>query len=222
MKGLMRKEWYLILTNSGFLLIAVELLAVSALFHKDYAVLVYLPFLIGSLPAALMAVDENCRWEQYSFCMPYSRKQIVSAKYLVVLLMGILSAVCTVLFGSVIKQQTSTTILLAAGMFAVAALPSAFMLPVNFWFGSAKSRVFMLLFICCGGTLATTALKKLDFAALVSKVQFNGALSFLNQVIQQPDAVPVQTCLVLLFMIGLFMLISWIISVIGYNHRTVG
>lgn len=160
MKGLLIKEWYTV--RRSFL----TALAVSALFigislkmELGFGIC-YLAPLFGMLPLTAMAQDEVSRWQQYACMLLQSRKQIVTAKYLVTL---ILVAFALLLSAVPLHRITANDIdahagdidawlTLAAG-FGLAV--PAVMLPLCFRFGTGSMRVLWILLVSVSLTFAT-------------------------------------------------------------------
>lgn len=83
MKGLLLKDWYMMKKYCmAYLLITVVFLAVSCV--SDNIFFTFYPCLLcGMIPINLLSYDERSGWIQYSGALPYTKKQIVSSKYLV-------------------------------------------------------------------------------------------------------------------------------------------
>lgn len=178
MKGLLLKEWYSIIGMSNFKVLLIFALSALILGMTDTMsfMLIFLPFLAGMLPRTVLMYDENSKWSQFSLAMPYSRRAIVSAKYLATL---ILCTACAVFSAAVytvsalVKGILSTEYLmmiLLAGIAGGILIP-AFALPIDLKYGTAKGKVFSLiyagLFACGSGALMD--LQKLDMTALTVK-----------------------------------------------------
>lgn len=89
MKGLLLKEWYTIrLSFLIALVISVLFIGISLKMELGFGIC-YLAPLFGILPLTAMAQDESSRWQQYACTMPQSRRMIVTAKYLVTLILVI-------------------------------------------------------------------------------------------------------------------------------------
>lgn len=83
MKGLLLKEYYMIAKYCrAFLLIVVVFLAVSFFSSDNMFFIMYPAILASMIPVTLISYDEREKWNVYSGTLPYSRAQLVSAKYL--------------------------------------------------------------------------------------------------------------------------------------------
>ena len=83
MKGLLLKDWYMVWKYCKYyFLLGIVFFAFSIV--EDNMFFVFYPCLLcGIIPANLLGYDERSRWMQYSGTLPYTRAQIVSAKYLI-------------------------------------------------------------------------------------------------------------------------------------------
>ena len=163
MKGLLLKDWYMMKKYCrSYLLIAVVFLAVS-LFSNDNLFFVFYPCLLcGMIPVNLLGYDERSRWMQYSGTMPYTRKQIVSAKYLiglfaqaaVLLVTAIAQGLKMAMTGAFVLGEFVVLILL---LLTMAAVTSSISLPFIFKLGVEKGRMayyIMVGFACAASILA--------------------------------------------------------------------
>ncbi len=88
MKGLLVKDLYMSKTYCRvYLLIAAAFLALYAFSsvngHENLFFLLYPTVLAGMVPINLIAYESQCKWEQFAGTLPYTRAQLVSAKYLI-------------------------------------------------------------------------------------------------------------------------------------------
>ena len=87
MKGLLLKDWYMMKKYCrSYVLIAVVFIALSLVSSGNMFFVFYPCLLCGIIPVNLLGYDERSRWMQYSGTLPYTKRQIVSAKYLIGLL----------------------------------------------------------------------------------------------------------------------------------------
>ncbi len=147
MKGLLLKDFYqLIKYCKMFFLVDTVFLAVS-FFSEENALFISFPVMFsGILPLTLLSYDERGGWSDYCGILPYSEKQIVSAKYL----FGLLSQAVTVVVvigvvfvrGIVYPNYNFLSNLSAIGiMFVASLLFPALCLPFCYKFGSEKGRI---------------------------------------------------------------------------------
>lgn len=153
MKGLLLKDWYLL--KSYFKLYGLMLLifTVLSLFSdNNIFFLIYPCLMVGIIPISLISYDERSKWTIYSSTMPYSKKDIVSEKYLI----GIILNLIIILFSSLtqsIKMISNSTFSLS-NLFSIISillfisLPSSSLaLPFIFKLGSEKGRLIIAVSI---------------------------------------------------------------------------
>ncbi len=166
MKGLLLKDFYQAAKYCrSYLLICLVFLGISlfAPDSNDFFV-VYPCLLAGMVPVNLIAYDTSSRWEIMSLTMPWSRAQLVSAKYL----MGLLCEVCAI-FLTVLCQGLKMGAAFSIGamgelfatLLSIALLLPALMLPLIFKLGVEKGRVFYL-----GGIGVIMALVGIGYARI--------------------------------------------------------
>ena len=93
MKGLFLKDWYMMKKYCrAYIVIAAVFIAVSVVSDDNMFFVFYPCMLCGMIPVNLLGYDERSHWVQYSGSLPYTKTQIVSAKYLI----GLFAQVTTV------------------------------------------------------------------------------------------------------------------------------
>ena len=166
MKGLLLKDFYMTAKYCRtYLLIGIVFIAVSfAGAESQNMFFVFYPCLLcGMIPVNLLAYDERSRWLEYSGTLPYTKAQLVSAKYLVgvivqgvmLLAVGIAQAVRMNLAGSFRLGEYG---MIMAAIFAMATITSSISLPFMFRWGVEKGRIAyycMIGFVCAAGYLAS-------------------------------------------------------------------
>lgn len=208
MKGLLLKDWYMMKKYCrAYLLIGAVFIAVS-LFSNDNLFFVFYPCLLcGMIPVNLLGYDERSRWMQYSGTLPYTKAQIVSAKYLigllaqvaVLLVTGLAQGIKMTVGGNFVFGEFAVLMLL---LLTMATLTSSISLPFIFKLGVEKGRTayyVMIGFVCGASVLASSLLR----GQLVSEIQPNAFLAVLATV-----------------GIGVYVL-SWYLSVIFFKKREI-
>lgn len=166
MKGLLLKDFYMTVKYCRtYLLIGIVFIAVSfAGAESQNMFFVFYPCLLcGMIPVNLLAYDERSRWLEYSGTLPYTKAQLVSAKYLVgvivqgvmLLAVGIAQAVRMNLAGSFRLGEYG---MIMALIFAMATITSSISLPFMFRWGVEKGRIAyycMIGFVCAAGYLGS-------------------------------------------------------------------
>lgn len=206
MKGLLLKDWYMMRKYCRmYLVIAGSFIAVS-LVNADNLFFVFYPCLLcGMIPVNLLGYDERSRWLQYSATLPYSKAQIVSAKYLIGLFVQIAVLVVTGVAQGVKMAISGTFVLddflvLLLLLLIVATIASSISLPFIFKLGVEKGRIAyyaMVAFVCAASAVAS------------------GLFSEQMQVEMQPNL-----ALILLALAGMCVYaLSWYLSIVFYKKR---
>lgn len=208
MKGLLRKDCYLMMKYyRAFLLVVLVFTFVGIKNNKVFFAL-YPIILSGIIPVNLLSYDEKAHWTSYACTFPYTRKDVVSSKYILTLCVLGVSALL-ILFAQVCNMIINHNFHLF-GLFSTFAviiscglLPPAFMFPFTFKLGSEKGR----------------------FAYYVGFVLFFVVLSVFQEVTDNLSlritqmAVPYAPIVIIfLLVLGLFVL-SWFLSVKFYQKR---
>lgn len=208
MAGLLLKDWYMMKKYCrAYLLIAVVFVAVS-FFSDDNMFFVFYPCLLcGMIPVTLLGYDERSRWLQYSGTLPYTKTQIVSAKYLIGLLTqlamlvvtGAAKAVQMHVAGQFVFEDFAVLMLL---MLTVSTLSPSICLPFVFKLGVEKGRTayyIMIGFVCGSSVLASSMMR----SPLMTEIQPTLILA-----------------LIALAGIGLYLL-SWYLSTVFFKKREI-
>ena len=167
MKGLIRKDLYVLFSACRLQLLIVTLFAGAAvLLEGQISYLCALTAVMAAmLPMTLMAYDEQSRFDRFAFALPVSRAEIVLGKYAVTLLSVLWIAVFYVLggllsaaFGLLDLAQWNLGEL--AGMLTLPLIAPALYLPLAFRFGVEKGRLamFLIIFLVCGTTGAVASI----------------------------------------------------------------
>ncbi len=153
MKGLIIKDIYMALKYCKFLFLIDVVFIVMSFLSADNIMFMMFPILFsGVIPITLLSCDERCGWTVYSGTLPYSGAQIVSAKYITGLLIGIVSS--AVIMGlmtlrmSVMGSEDIAGALIGVGaVFVASLLIPAVCLPFCFKFGTEKGRIVYFVVI---------------------------------------------------------------------------
>ncbi|MGM9624923.1 MAG: ABC-2 transporter permease, partial [Eubacteriales bacterium] len=190
-----------------YLFIAALFLALSlAGTDSDNLFFVFYPcMLCGMIPVNLLAYDERSRWIPYCGTLPYTKAQIVSAKYLIGLSAQTAMLVTTGIAHGIKMHGNGNFvwndfIMLMLMLLIVSVLSSSISLPFIFRLGVEKGRnayYAMIGFVCAAGILASGL--------------YQGKL----QTRMQPNAV-----LIILAAVGIGVyILSWYLSVVFYKKR---
>lgn len=161
MKGLLLKDYYMIKKYCRIYIFLLIIFIAISIFADANPFFIYYPTLIaGLIPVTLISYDEKEKWDVYCNTLPYNKKQIVSAKYLIgfifVLSVTILSAISQSIkminLGTFIIQDI---ILLSATILAVGLIGPSLLLPFIFKLGAEKGRIAYYIIIIIIGFLFT-------------------------------------------------------------------
>ena len=161
MKGLILKDMIMLWKYAKAILIIVAVFTLMPLTGNDNIFFVAYPGIItGMLPMTLLTYDEMERFCSWCDSLPVTRKQYVSAKYLVGLIIGG-GTVLVAVVSQILRVVTTNghwgdlwpLILFLCGM---SILAPAVMLPFAFRFGTQKGR--LVYYIVIGGSFAITSI----------------------------------------------------------------
>lgn len=161
MKALIRKDLYVIFTQ--FKLMFLVMVLFSAV---PVGLFVPFTFIYATMlsSVSLMSVDEQSKWESLALMLPYSRRQLVMAKYVMGWL-GIAAALAvSVLFqglwAAVGVSDLQEGFFAAMCLFtAVALVVQAVIVPANFRFGTVKGRLVTVLIVAGLGGMAGSVMR---------------------------------------------------------------
>lgn len=208
MKGLLRKDCYLMMKYCRVFLLLVFIFTIVGIKNNKVFFALYPIVLSSIIPVNLFSYDEKAHWNSYACTFPYTRKAIVSSKYIITLcvlgassLLIIFAQVCNMLINhnfQLFGLFTTFVVILSCGL-----LPPAFMFPFTFKLGSEKGRFayytgFILFFV---------------ILALFQEVTDNLSLRITQMAVPYAPIV-----IVFLIVFGLYGL-SWFLSVKFYQKR---
>ena len=173
MKGLLLKDWYMMKKYCKSYIIIAAVFTALSLASKGNMFFVFYPCLLcGMIPVNLLGYDERSRWMQYSGTMPYTKTQLVSAKYLIGLLsqtamlivMGIAQGIKTTVSGDFVWNDFIVLMLM---MLIMATLTSSISLPFIFKLGVEKGRTayYLMIGMVCGASVLASSFFRSDLQA---------------------------------------------------------
>ena len=206
MKGLLLKDFYMMLKYCRTYLLMVMVFIAVSFFNGESLLFVFYPcMLCGMIPVTLLSYDERSKWLQYSATMPYSRAQIVSGKYLIglciqaamLLITGIAQAVRMSLNGAFSWEEYLVLMLMLTAM---ALLTSSISLPFMFKLGVEKGIMayYVMIGVVCGGSVVASGLVE---ESMAQEIGLNAVL-------------PV----ICLAGVGIYAL-SWYLSIVFFRKR---
>lgn len=143
MKGLILKDFYVLIKQMKFVLLFIAVFALIPQLSYTAFALVY----VSVIPMTALAYDERSKWNRLELTMPYTRSQIVISKYT----LGILSIAGTtvlVFIGNYINTGSFMDVTdLKELLFAIciSILTISLLLPALFKFGAEKGRILFIL-----------------------------------------------------------------------------
>ena len=206
MKGLLLKDWYMMKKYCRYyLFVSIGFIILSMISSGNMFFVFYPCLLAGTVPVNLLGYDERSRWTEYVGTLPYTKTQIVSAKYLIGLFtqIALLTVIC---IAQGVKMGIEGTfvlkefLLLMMLLLIMASVASSLTLPFVFKYGVEKGRAayyVMIGVVCAGSIIATSIFKE----GLQNEMQLNAVLPI--------------ACLV---GIGIYVL-SWYLSVVFYKKK---
>lgn len=153
MKGLMIKDFYMTLKYCKFLFLADVVFIAVSFASKDNAMFMMFPILFaGVIPVTLLSLDERSGWNVYSGTLPYSKAQLVSAKYLMAPIVGLICS--AVILGLMILRMSffgeadiAEAAISVGAVFVASMLLPAICLPFCIKFGTEKGRIVYFIVI---------------------------------------------------------------------------
>ena len=206
MKGLLLKDWYMMKKYCRYyLFVSIGFIILSMMSSGNMFFVFYPCLLAGMIPVNLLGYDERSRWTEYVGTLPYTKTQIVSAKYLIGLFtqIAMLIVICIAqgvkmgIDGTFVLKEFLVLMMLLLVMASVA---SSLTLPFVFKYGVEKGRsayYVMIGVVCAGSIIATSIFKE----GLQNEIPLNSVLPI--------------ACIV---GIGIYVL-SWYLSVVFYKKK---
>ena len=153
MKGLLLKDWYMTKKYCRSYLFITVLFFAFYLFEPNNTFCLVYPCVFASMiPSTLFGYDEKARWLEYCGTLPVKKEQIVSVKYIYLLIIVVVMSALTVIVqliqmsmaGEVVVSEIFETI--DAELIA-SAVVSCISLPMMFKLGVEKARVVYYIMI---------------------------------------------------------------------------
>ena len=85
MKGLLLKDYYMASKYCRLHFVIMVIFAVVSMGYGNLFLLVYPAVVVGMVPVSLIAYDEKSKWDVYAGVFPYTKKELVSVKYILML-----------------------------------------------------------------------------------------------------------------------------------------
>ena len=143
MKALLQKDFYQLRAYcKSYLLICAVFLGISLAGEGNLFFITYPAMLCSLIPVTLQTYDERGKWASFAGTLPFTRAQLVSAKYLVGL--GCSGAVLLLLAAVLLTAgaySPSMGLFLLGVTLCLSLVTPAFCLPFIFRYGTEKGRM---------------------------------------------------------------------------------
>ena len=153
MKGLLKKDLYMIWAYGRMLLVMSMLFLVGSVFmasENNFFFVIYPVLMGGILPVTLLSYDERSGWNTFCDALPVSRRLVVNERYVMSLLcfFALYALTLAVQMAVLLPQGRNEDLLQLVGLLPFFGLAApAIMLPVTFRFGMEKGRLLYYFFI---------------------------------------------------------------------------
>ncbi len=169
MKGLLLKDFYSVCKYCRFFAIVVGVFLIVSYFGDGNLFFTIYPCLIaGMVPITLISYEDRDKWHIFAQTLPFTRAQIVSAKYItglcsvgiMLLLTAIAQTIQMVNAQSFLWADLGQLLLL---ILSIGLIFPAIALPIVFQFGVEKGRILFIVMIAMAGG-GTAALINVELA----------------------------------------------------------
>ncbi len=176
MKAMLYADWMNLRRSMKAILIMVAVIAVASLTWESG--MAFVPFILVMLslmvPATLMSSDRAYGWDKLSLSLPISRKDVVSSKFVLCLLMNLaaflLGAVCIAAMNGFAGDALAENMLGLLACEAVGLALTGIELALMLRFGTDRGRYFFIAVVWVPIILLTVVKKHPAFNKLVQAV----------------------------------------------------
>ena len=172
MKGLLVKDLRLLCSQSRFYVILLLVLILAGTSTDATFVAGYISIIFPMFAVSTISYDEYDNGNAFLFTLPFSRKEYVLSKYLFGLLLclfgTLLSTILIVVQNVFILGSLDLEAMISSqtGTMVSAVLILSFMFPLQFKFGSEKSRIALIAVVGIVFFLITVGVKLLEHVSL--------------------------------------------------------
>ncbi len=153
MNGLILKDLYALWSYMrAFFLLDLVMILSARFSHGNTFLLFYPCILSGMLSMTLISYEEKEKWNEYAMTLPFSRAQLVSSKYILSLMLTLITVAVILLVQLTRPEGASGLPGMLYTLLPLSLLPTAVLLPFIYKFGSEKGRLtyYMVLGGVCG------------------------------------------------------------------------
>lgn len=204
MKALLLKEFYMAKSTMRVFVAMVLIFLVTSIWANGNMFLIMYPMIITSmLPMSLLSYDEKFHWDRYCAAMPFTRSQVVSAKYVFVLLSGLAILLISAVAQGIrlLPEGKDEYFTIMSSLLAMGLTGPAILLPIIYKLGSERARIAYYI--------VTGAVCALAFILPYDDINAAGAA---------PVAVPAPLLICLIS--ALLFAASWLLSIQFYKKRS--
>ena len=171
MKGLIKKDFYIIKQNMKYILLFLAVFGIIALEGDD--ILYFIPvFLITMIFITTFSYDDYNNWDAYAVTLPNGRKNVVKSKYIASITLTVFATLITYILSVIIGvingnlDLSNMTSLILSGLFSVV-LIQAIMYPLIFTFGAEKGRIWLFVGVFLSVTIISIIFKNISIPASI-------------------------------------------------------
>ncbi len=157
MRGLILKDLYMTWKYCKAIIFVSAIFMISSIFIEGSVFFSVYPIVIaGIIPFTIIVYEERFKWAAYRETLPVTRKQAVTAKYMLSLICIAVAVICTVIFmiTKIIIREVDiwTTVSTAIFTIPLALIGPSVMLPFIFKYDVEKARLvyYVVVGTICG------------------------------------------------------------------------
>jgi hypothetical protein len=156
MIGLIKKDLMLIVKSFSVVYILAVMAPLFVIIQNKMLFMPILTMLIAFMFAlqvtTTMSLDESVKWRRNVTAMPILTFHEAASKYILTLLLAILSSIIVLIFGitigiNLLSIDINTIIAYTFLCFSIVLLYNTIIIPASYRYGTAKSRYFLMLFM---------------------------------------------------------------------------
>jgi hypothetical protein len=149
-KGLLVKDFLNLQSTFKRLIPIIALWMVIFLPNGNSTFFGVLIMMMTMMVVTTISYDDLAKWDSYALTMPVSRKEVVTGKYVVMMLldgMGVIMALIIGLIGVVFLKNSSWSEMMAVLVIiaSIGLIAGSTMLPLIYHFGTEKARIIIIL-----------------------------------------------------------------------------
>lgn len=149
MKGLLKKDIFLVSKNFKLLLVVIVIYSFMAI-TNDVDVSSIIPFMAAMLCSSSFSYDDISNWQGYGISLPQGKKNAVTSKYLAAIILTTVATIVDIVISIAIYSYKNTLVIkdlfssIGIGVVSVTLLVSI-LYPFLFKFGTEKGKYMLLV-----------------------------------------------------------------------------